>query len=73
MLRFYADLSEAQAASVMGITRSAARSHTARAMAALHAELAKHATAPAESPHRAPTHSHGTYRRGGLPDEAAEQ
>src|SRR5215469_8955817 len=35
VLRFYADLSEAQIADIMGITRGAVKSHTSRAMAAL--------------------------------------
>jgi RNA polymerase sigma-70 factor (sigma-E family) len=35
VLRYYADLSEAQIASAMGITRGAVKSHTARAMTAL--------------------------------------
>jgi RNA polymerase sigma-70 factor (sigma-E family) len=39
VLRFYADLSEAQIASTMGITRGAVKSHTSRAMAALHSVL----------------------------------
>jgi RNA polymerase sigma factor (sigma-70 family) len=39
VLRFYADLSEAQIASAMGITRGAVKSHTSRAMAALRSVL----------------------------------
>jgi RNA polymerase sigma-70 factor (sigma-E family) len=39
VLRYYGDLSEAQIASVMGISRGAVKSHTARAMAALRAVL----------------------------------
>lgn len=39
VLRFYADLSEAQIADAMGISRGAVKSHTARAMAALRAVL----------------------------------
>jgi RNA polymerase sigma-70 factor (sigma-E family) len=35
VLRYYAELSEAQIASAMGITRGAVKSHTARAMTAL--------------------------------------
>lgn len=35
VLRYYAELSEAQIASAMGISRGAVKSHTARAMAAL--------------------------------------
>jgi RNA polymerase sigma-70 factor (sigma-E family) len=39
VLRFYGDLSEAQIAAAMGITRGAVKSHTARAMAALRSVL----------------------------------
>ena len=39
MLRYYGDLSEAQIASAMGITRGAVKSHTARARSALRAVL----------------------------------
>ncbi len=39
VLRYYGDLSEAQIASMMGISRGAVKSHTARAMAALRAVL----------------------------------
>jgi RNA polymerase sigma-70 factor (sigma-E family) len=39
VLRFYADLSEAQIADAMGISRGAVKSHTARAIAALRALL----------------------------------
>jgi len=39
VLRFYADLSEAQIAGAMGITRGAVKSHTSRAMAALRSVL----------------------------------
>ena len=39
VLRFYADLSEAQIASSMGITRGAVKSHTSRAMSALRTVL----------------------------------
>lgn len=39
VLRYYADLSEAQIAQTMGITRGAVKSHTSRAMAALRAVL----------------------------------
>jgi RNA polymerase sigma-70 factor (sigma-E family) len=39
VLRYYGDLSEAQIASVMGISRGAVKSHTARAMGALRAVL----------------------------------
>jgi RNA polymerase sigma-70 factor (sigma-E family) len=39
VLRYYGDLSEAQIASAMGISRGAVKSHTARAIAALRAVL----------------------------------
>jgi RNA polymerase sigma-70 factor (sigma-E family) len=39
VLRYYADLSEAEIAAAMGITRGAVKSHTARGMAALRAAL----------------------------------
>lgn len=39
VLRYYADLSEAQIASVMGISRGAVKSHTARGMTSLRAVL----------------------------------
>ena len=39
VLRYYADFSEAQVAAAMGISRGAVKSHTARGMAALRAEL----------------------------------
>lgn len=39
VLRYYGDLSEAQIASTMGITRGAVKSHTSRAMAALRSVL----------------------------------
>jgi RNA polymerase sigma-70 factor (sigma-E family) len=39
VLRFYADLSEAQIASAMGISRGAVKSHTARGMSSLRAVL----------------------------------
>jgi RNA polymerase sigma-70 factor (sigma-E family) len=41
VLRFYADLSEAQIAATMGITRGAVKSHTARAISSLRTELEK--------------------------------
>jgi len=43
VLRYYADLSEAQIAAAMRISRGAVKSHTARAMAALRATLEKDA------------------------------
>jgi RNA polymerase sigma-70 factor (sigma-E family) len=39
VLRYYADLPEAQIASAMGISKGAVKSHTARAMSSLRAEL----------------------------------
>jgi RNA polymerase sigma factor (sigma-70 family) len=39
VLRYYGDLSEAQIAAAMRISRGAVKSHTARAMAALRAAL----------------------------------
>jgi len=39
VLRYYADMSEAEIASAMGISKGAVRSHTARAMSSLRAEL----------------------------------
>jgi RNA polymerase sigma-70 factor (sigma-E family) len=39
VLRYYADLSEAEIASVMGISKGAVKSHAARAMSSLRAEL----------------------------------
>ena len=39
MLRYYADLSEAEIAASMGISRGAVKSHTARGLAALRTEL----------------------------------
>jgi len=39
VLRYYADFSEAEVAAAMGISRGAVKSHTARGIAALRAEL----------------------------------
>jgi RNA polymerase sigma-70 factor (sigma-E family) len=39
VLRYYCDLSQAQIASAMGISKGAVKSHTARAMSSLRAEL----------------------------------
>jgi RNA polymerase sigma-70 factor (sigma-E family) len=39
VLRYYADMSEAEIAAAMGISRGAVRNHTARAMSSLRAEL----------------------------------
>jgi RNA polymerase sigma-70 factor (sigma-E family) len=43
VLRFYADLSETQIASIMGITRGAVKSHTSRAMTSLRSVLEREA------------------------------
>jgi RNA polymerase sigma factor (sigma-70 family) len=43
VLRFYGDLSEAQIAAAMGITRGAVKSHTSRAMSALRSVLERDA------------------------------
>jgi RNA polymerase sigma-70 factor (sigma-E family) len=43
VLRFYADLSAGQIASIMGITTGAVKSHTARGMSALRSALESHA------------------------------
>jgi RNA polymerase sigma-70 factor (sigma-E family) len=43
VLRYYGDLSEAQIASTMGISRGAVKSHTARAIAALRSVLEREA------------------------------
>ncbi|MFC7483156.1 sigma factor-like helix-turn-helix DNA-binding protein [Luedemannella flava] len=40
MLRYYADLSEAETAEVMGVSVGSVKSHTARAVAALRTKLA---------------------------------
>ncbi|MGH3224366.1 MAG: sigma factor-like helix-turn-helix DNA-binding protein, partial [Streptosporangiaceae bacterium] len=39
VLRYYADLSEAEIADTMGISRGAVKSHTARGMASLRSAL----------------------------------
>jgi RNA polymerase sigma factor (sigma-70 family) len=39
VLRYYADLSEAEIADVMGISRGAVKSHAARGLAALRQQL----------------------------------
>ena len=49
VLRYYADLSEAEIAAAMGISRGAVKSHTARGMAALRAEL-EHQDRAVEAP-----------------------
>jgi RNA polymerase sigma-70 factor (sigma-E family) len=51
VLRYYADLSEAEIAAAMGISRGAVKSHTARGMAALRAALEQELwPAPAPAP-----------------------
>jgi RNA polymerase sigma-70 factor (sigma-E family) len=50
VLRYYADLSEAQIASTMGISRGAVKSQTARAMSALHARLRRAADGASAEP-----------------------
>jgi RNA polymerase sigma-70 factor (sigma-E family) len=44
VLRYYADLSEAQIAEAMGISRGAVKSHTARGMSSLRASLEQETT-----------------------------
>jgi RNA polymerase sigma-70 factor (sigma-E family) len=46
VLRYYGDMGEAQIASVMGISRGAVRSHTARAMSALRSVLERERPSP---------------------------
>jgi RNA polymerase sigma-70 factor (sigma-E family) len=50
VLRYYADLSEEEIAAAMGISRGAARSHTARGMSALRAALEQATSQPADPP-----------------------
>ncbi len=50
VLRYYADLSEADIAATMGISRGAVKSHTARGMSALRAAL-EQATSQPVPPH----------------------
>ena len=45
-MRYYADFSEADVAVVMGISCGAVKSHTARGIAALRAELGQQAGSP---------------------------
>ena len=49
LLRYYADLPEAEIAATMGISRGAVKAHTARGMAALRAAL-EEATSPPDRP-----------------------
>ena len=54
VLRYYADLSEAEIAATMKISRGAVKSHTARGMAALRAALEEELSWPPTGPSRAP-------------------
>lgn len=54
VLRYYADLSEAQIAAAMGISRGAVKSHAARARDSLRAMLDTHREPPAPRQPRAP-------------------
>ena len=56
-LRYYADLSEAEIAATMKISRGAVKSHTARGMAALKAALEQELWRPPTGPSRAPRRS----------------
>ena len=56
-LRYYADLSEAEIAATMKISRGAVKSHTARGMAALRAALEQELWRPPTGPSRAPRRS----------------
>jgi RNA polymerase sigma-70 factor (sigma-E family) len=55
VLRFYADLSEADIARVMGISAGAVKSHTARGVTALRKLLADAATGPHRPPETLPS------------------
>jgi RNA polymerase sigma-70 factor (sigma-E family) len=57
VLRYYADLSEAEIAATMKISRGAVKSHTARGMAALKAALEQELWRPPTEPSRAPRRS----------------
>jgi RNA polymerase sigma-70 factor (sigma-E family) len=50
VLRYYADLSEAEIAAAMGISRGAVKSHTARGMATLRTALEQATSQPADPP-----------------------
>jgi RNA polymerase sigma-70 factor (sigma-E family) len=50
VLRYYADLSEAEIAATMRISRGAVKSHTARGMSALHAALEQATSQPVRPP-----------------------
>jgi len=57
VLRYYAELSEAEIAASMKISRGAVKSHTARGMAALKAALEQELWCPPTAPSRAPRRS----------------
>jgi RNA polymerase sigma factor (sigma-70 family) len=59
VLRYYGDLSESQAAAVMGISQGAVRTHTARALSALSAvlEAQDDDLVPLDTHHRTPADS----------------
>jgi RNA polymerase sigma-70 factor (sigma-E family) len=57
VLRYYAELSEAEIAATMKISRGAVKSHTARGMAALKAALEQELWRPPTGPLRAPPRS----------------
>ncbi len=57
VLRYYADLSEAEIAATMKISRGAVKSHTARGMAALRASLEQELPWPPTEPSRTPPRS----------------
>ena len=63
MLRYYAGLPEGEIAAAMGISRGAVKSHTARGMAALRAEL-EHQERGMEAPTPAPADDPPPPRRG---------
>jgi RNA polymerase sigma-70 factor (sigma-E family) len=50
VLRYYADLSETQIAATMGISRGAVKTHTARAMSAVHAQVRRAADGASPEP-----------------------
>jgi len=60
VLRYYADLSEAEVAAAMGISRGAVKSHTARGMAALRAELEQETRADRATAGRSPLPQHSS-------------
>jgi DNA-binding CsgD family transcriptional regulator len=62
VLRYYADLSEAEIAEAMGISRGAVKSHTSRGMAALRVALDPESTDRQESLHRALWHPSPDWR-----------